>query len=122
MCADHWAALRGAIEARGLAELVAATGEEAARRMQAEAHEGRTIDNFDPLMGAHMAILTNALSARGVDIMLPNEDGTERCPLCFLTLDHAAGCRDPDCRVGSFDKWIERAADDQLAAWRAMQL
>jgi hypothetical protein len=54
--------------------------------------------------------------------MAPNDDGSERCPVCYLKeLSLAAPrceCGDPACtpesRAESFERWIERAADDEL--------
>lgn len=114
-CADHWAQLRAAIDARGLTPFVPQGGEEAARRM-AEGGEGR--GGFDPLMGAHNAIVSNALGTAGLEIMAPNADGSERCPLCYLLSECRCEHRGtPQC---PFATWVDRAADDQLA--RAKQL
>lgn len=117
-CMDHWTALRAAIEARGLSALVADTSEEVASKMVSETTSGPSIDNFDPLMGAHMAIVSNAIGLAGLAVMMPNEDGSDRCPLCFLTKSHAEGCTDPNCTVTTYDHWIDRAADDALAEWK----
>jgi hypothetical protein len=115
-CEDHWALLRKAIDDRGLGGFVADSGEQLGKMMVSEATEGRTVDNFDPLMGAHNAIMSNALDLVGIALCAPNEDGSERCPLCFLTETHKANCDDPDCTVESFDHWIDKAADDMQAA------
>lgn len=114
-CADHWTKLRAAIDARGLSAFVAHDGADAMRRT-VEGDDGRS--GFDPLMGAHNAIVANALSARlgGLAIMTPNEDGSERCPLCHLVA--ACGCG-ADC---PFTTWVDRAADDQLARARELNL
>src|SRR5262245_849386 len=112
-CGDHWQKLRAAIESRGLARYIAKGGADAAARLakqsggevdgtnvtiSAEATaehlmrekvDGTDVrqwarETFEPLMAAYFAILGNALNVAGMDIMAPNEDGTDRCPLCFL--------------------------------------
>ena len=97
--------------------LVAESGEQAAKNLLSEM-EGRTIDNFDPLMAAHNAIMTNAIATAGLEVMMANEDGSDRCPLCWMNgKSNDAG--NPVLNV--FDEWIERAADDALASWQAMR-
>ena len=43
-------------------------------------------EDFDPLMAAHNMILGNALEAGGLIAMQPNDDGTGRCPVCYLNV------------------------------------
>jgi hypothetical protein len=114
MCQPHWDKLRDAIKSRGLYGMVATDGAQAARDLG----EGRP----DPLMAAHNAIVGNALNRAGLAVVSPNEDGSERCPLCFL-IAAAAGCQcgDPACtpearaaQSARFEAWIELAADDEL--------
>lgn len=101
-CSSHWEKLRIAIRERGLEGEVAKSGQEAVRDMVA----GRP----DPLMSAHLAIVSNAMNVVGLELFGTNEDGAERCPICFLV----ASCR---CGqdVCTFETWVERAADEQLA-------
>lgn len=111
-CADHWQGLRAAITARGLDELVAGDGARVARRMKAELEDGPSLANFDPLMGAHNAILNNALGnmPRGAAMAMlsaPDDAPSEACPLCVLNAN-SPGQPEPN----SFDVWIDRAADD----------
>lgn len=135
-CQPHWDKLRAAIAVRGLETFVAQGGEAAAERMKAqlEAHQrgeeqGRS--GFDPLMNAMFAIANNAMSGTpaGLEIMLPNADGTDRCPLCYINGErHKAAQTDPagSARwaraddVAFYDEWIDKAADDQRA--KAVQL
>ena len=119
MCTNHWAALRAAIDKRGLSGLVPQDGKEAVRRMADQMQSGTpSRGNFDPLMGAHNSILSNAVALVGLEIMQTNADGSDRCPLCFLNentrLDRAEHGPAP------FDAWIDRAADDMDRA--AVQL
>lgn len=110
MCDEHWAALRAAIVDRGLGAFVAKSGEAVVDRLVA--------DGFEPLMGAHNAIVSNGLNAAGLELMRPNDDGSERCPLCFLI----AAC---PCARGAacpYRTWITRAADDQLAEAKRLGL
>lgn len=113
-CQPHWEKLRRAIDERGLAHLIAKGGEQAARNMAAELRQGASIQSFDPLMAAHNAIWMRAMDVAGLAVMAPNENGTERCPICFLNQAHAAECQGPPCglpRDTAFDHWIDRAAD-----------
>jgi hypothetical protein len=109
-CKRHWQSLRDAIDARGLTPLVSQGGVAAAQRMASASQEGSRPDNFDPLMGAHNTILMHALKAAGPAVLVDNEDGTARCPLCYLTEAHKQSCTDPNCEQ-DFEKWIEFAAD-----------
>lgn len=135
MCMDHWERLREAIKARGLYALVADSGEKAASNLASELEHGQTIDNFDPLMSAHNAILGNALDAGGLAILQG-----DTCPLCYLNEGSRAaweqGKRDgmkpgQPCPCGqcdavfppepdSYDVWIDRAADDQIDVWKSI--
>jgi hypothetical protein len=121
-CQDHWDRLRAAIDARGLGGLVARDGERALENMAAELEAGpgaASLTTFDPLMGAHWAIVNNIMGFVGLAVMAPNADGSERCPLCFLNAAHDEQCVDPGCvlpRDGTaYDGWIDRAADDMRA-------
>jgi hypothetical protein len=113
-CQPHWDKLKAAIEARGLMSRVASSGEQAAAQLAA----GKP----DPLMAAHNAIVGNALGKVGLELMMPNEDGTERCPICFLVKlsleSPRCECGDPTCtpqaRAESSERWIDHAADDQI--------
>lgn len=110
-CMPHWEELRAAIKARGLDSLVSKGGEQAIAKLTSELDKGEaTKDTFDPLMGAHNAILTRALDMVGLELMSPNEDGSERCPLCFLI----SKC---ECTLGEgchFKHWIPSVADFML--------
>ena len=95
-CAEHWAQLREAIDAEGLMTLVAETGEQAARNLASEIDGGTSIDNFDPLMWAHNAILAYAMEAakrqyNQSPLIFMVED-PERpqlaCPVCALNYCH----------------------------------
>lgn len=114
ICQPHWERLRTAIDERGLSHLVAQGGEQAARNLVAEATDGPSIQTFDPLMAAHNAIWARAMDVAGLAIMAPNDDGSDRCPICFLNEAHAAECAGPPCelpRDTAFDHWIDKAAD-----------
>ena len=126
MCSSHWSRLRQAIEDRGLSSLVAEDGERAAKNLVSEVQDGPGIDNFDPLMGAHNAIITNALGVAGLALFNKKPDGSEWCPLCFLVEvvkpDHDRNCRDDDCPGSpNYEAWIDFAADGMVEAWKGMQ-
>lgn len=124
-CQPHWDKLRAAIDDRGLSGLVAKDGAQAIQQMADQlarvkaGDESLSASNFDPLMSAHWAIVNNALRICGLAIMAPNEDGSARCPLCFMI----AGCSHQDCPspdACGWNEWINRAADD--AKTRAVEL
>jgi hypothetical protein len=123
-CQDHWDRLRAAITERGLSALVAEGGEKAAANLVSEINEGRTVDNYDPLMSAHMAIVSNAARMIG-PAAIATPAGYPECPICLLTRLHDEECQGPPCllpRDGTaFDGWIDRAADDEVAAWKELQ-
>lgn len=112
-CQSHWDTLKAELAARGLDKYVSKSGEEAAQALA----DGRP----DPLMSAHNAIVSNVLDVVGPELMLANEDGSERCPLCYLVKvarEVECGCGDPACtpdaRAAKFETWPSRAATDEL--------
>jgi len=111
-CTKHWSGLKDAIRERGLQQLVASSSEEGFAK-QVEQLESSTVTRttFDPLMGAHYAILGRALEVAGLSLMLQNEDGSDRCPLCYLQAEHDKHCTTEGCGH-SFEPWIGYAADD----------
>jgi hypothetical protein len=102
-CQPHWDDLKAKIEAAGLGTFVAKSGEKVVDKMLG--------GDFEPLMGAHNAILSNAMSAAGLNVMMQNEDGSDRCPLCYL-IDNCPCGRGDGC---PFRAWPQRAVDEQLA-------
>jgi hypothetical protein len=104
-CQTHWGKLRDAIDARGLTPLISIGGKSAAEKMISACTEGPSLDNFDPLLGAHNKIVEHAMSAGGLAVILQ-----EGCPLCFLKEQHELHCTIPNC-TQDFEKWIDYAAD-----------
>ena len=131
-CQPHWDALRAAIEARGLSALVAESGEKAASNLVSELTGGPSIDNFDPLMGAHNAILSRAMdeirdryTQNPLMVMAPEEKHPEwACPICALNWCHAEherlcvqeGCNWPKGYDWT-DEMITGAADFMVREW-----
>lgn len=115
-CMPHWDAIRAAIKDRGLYALVPDSGEKAMTSMASQMQDGPSIDNFDPLMGAHWAIVGNLATNHPQILVI---DG---CPLCYANTNHALGCTDPTCttRDAYYDGWIGKAADDQVAYWKEL--
>jgi len=124
-CPSHWDRLKQAIKSRGLFDLVAGSGEEAAERVAGELKGApTTISNFDPLMGAHNRIVHNTmeyLSKVGINPLTLFSHAPEHpeleCPICYLnwlSVEHDRTCTNPNCprpRGLSFDDWIDKAAD-----------
>ncbi len=118
MCTQHWESLKAALDARGLSRFVASGGEEAARRVLNELEQGRsTRANFEPLMGAHNLLVGQAFKEYGLGLLTPNEDGSERCPLCAVPHDPVKCPATP-----SGCTWIEMAADEALGEARRLGL
>ncbi len=118
-CESHWVALRAEVERVGLSKFVARDSREAIEKTvsslkNAERGLEDGMASFEPLLNAHWAIVNNVMRFVGLELMLNNQDGTERCPLCFATSDHKAKCTKVDCKIENFDNWIVRAVSDQL--------
>lgn len=120
-CKLHWEKLREAIKARGLDDLVPKNGADAKNRLIAETQGARNMASFDPLMSAHNNIIGNALKRDGLIPTAQMMMG-DNCPLCMLNAaasEHQKRCTTPGCTVvPSYDKWIDNAADDELAEYR----
>jgi len=119
-CQPHWNKLRAEIERVGLGKFVSADGHEAIAKTVASIERADLGDpprqsEFDPLLNAHWAIVSNVMGVVGFAIMVQNDDGSDRCPLCFITADHLANCTMPDCKIRDYDHWIGRVAEDQVA-------
>lgn len=123
-CTTHWESLRQAITDRGLDRFVSPDGEELARRLADESQGNPERSNFDPLMGAHNAILSNALRIVGVDIIMPSHDGSHRCPLCFVGEQEALAVMEYGRENVALrtDSWIDRATIDMLDQAKALGL
>ena len=83
-CHPHWDELRQAILDAGLGHLIAANGREALARTVAELKGKATVADFDPLMVAHNMVMERATQYFGLALFTPNEDGSEKCPVCLL--------------------------------------
>lgn len=135
MCQTHWTQLREAITTRGLAALVAENGEKAASNVRRELTEGPSIDSYDPLMAAFWAISSNGMefvgNLGGNPLATMMEDSPEhmRCVICYLNwmmdehdrLCTNVNCQKPKGEASHYEWMIDRAADDQVETWKAMQ-
>jgi hypothetical protein len=115
ICQPHWDKLRAAIAEAGMDGLVAKDGDQSAAQLVSGLENGSKKENFDPLMASHNMIVSNALRVRGLEILNPNADGSDRCPLCFLTAEHLEQCTDATCKLKDFDDWIGYAVRDSRA-------
>ena len=108
-CTDHWDRLRTAIADRGMDDLVSGDGNELMLRIGG--------GGFDPLMGAHLAIISQLAHTAGPGILL-----IPGCPLCEANTAHAQACTEPSCgRADLYDDWLGYAADEQLEQWKTIQ-
>lgn len=105
-CMKHWDELRQAMKDRGMWHLVASSGEKAAEQLENQLETGTRAHNFDPLMAAHNSIVEHSIEAAGLAIMVNNEDGSERCPLCYV--QDNCGCKKLECH---FLNWVPEVAD-----------
>jgi hypothetical protein len=120
MCQPHWEKLKQKIEERGISRLVSKSGEVVAGKIAKEIESGAgTKETFDPLMSAHNAIVSNAMDTAGLEIMMPNEDGSDRCPICFL--QQSCKCGAPDCKE-RYEQWVEFAARDAFERAKSLGL
>ena len=120
-CERHWGMLHKEVEDKGLTQFVAPTGEEAFKRMTADLDNKEfTRSTFDPLMGAHNAIMSNVLGAVGLGIFNETED-LQHCPLCFAQTEHDDNCQMSGCNQ-NFDNWIKKAVEDQMEIAKSLGL
>jgi len=90
ICQRHWNMIRTEIEKHGLTEFVSKSGEEAMERSPALTDPTTGIP--DPLMLVTIMLTERAVMAGGSSMLMPKEDGTERCPCCEA-LAHTEGDR-----------------------------
>jgi hypothetical protein len=122
-CQGHWDKLRRAIDERGMSHLIAADEKRAVENLKAELESGReTLTTFDPLMGAHWAIVNRVTDVHPEALLV---DG---CPLCYAKESHAAAeargeCPGPPrCAATEewFEEWISSVADHMKSEWVAL--
>lgn len=111
-CQPHWEKLKKAIEVRGLP--IAKDGQEVVKKMSGPATKG----NFEALMGAHNVIVANAMQLVGSVILFDNQDGSERCPICYLkSREHEKDCPES---AKPFEGWIENAANGMAEVYKTL--
>jgi hypothetical protein len=136
-CPEHWSALRHAVSLRKLDALIAEDGDAAIGNLLSEADHGMTIDNFDPLMGAHnaiwsqsMALIKERYQQNPLMTMAEDSDHPEwACPICALNWCHAEhdrictkeGCDYPK-NFDWTDEMVNGAADHMLSEWKRLGL
>lgn len=109
MCMPHWNELKEAIRVRGLYKFVSKSGTEAVQRLaRGDEHPEETPD---PLMDANMRITMMALDQGGVTLMAPNDDGSERCPLCEVERCGVKADGHPEQGPGWASIWINECCD-----------
>jgi hypothetical protein len=103
-CSTHWDALRENIKARGLWDFVSKDGAEAGRKMVAKQEandkgEPPTAASFDPLLLAHMNIVSAYIEDVGINGMVG-----DKCPICEVEKS----------RAGLGKEWLDGSCDDML--------
>jgi len=82
MCQDHWDRLRKALDDRGIGHFGAKNADDAKRTIITQL-EGRDDEcEFDPLMACWQMIYAEGMKRCGLELMQPNADGSEKCPIC----------------------------------------
>lgn len=105
LCTAHWDELRQLIADVGLARFCTEKGGLVRLR------DGE----FDPLTAAVVGLYMRALRDGGLEVMEPNADGGERCPVCWLA--EGCGCgRGDEC---GYRQWPRFAVSAQLEVARA---
>ena len=137
MCQDHWDGLRVRLADRGLMALVAEDGKQAVGNLLREVKEGVNLDNYDPLMSAHWALVGNcddflrSFGQAPTMLVPPDDEHPEGwCPLCYLKAFVASargedgictcGCGQPVPDPEGYEEWLDRAADDQVALFKSL--
>lgn len=118
-CESHWDGLRAEVERQGLGVLVPDSGEKAAQAFVRQAAGEKSVDTFDPLMGAMWAINSFIGSTMGMNLLwVMSIDG---CPICEADKLHQATCElnGPGC-TDSYTKFFPNAVADQRKAWEEL--
>lgn len=86
--------------------LAAKSGDAAIANMVSAIETGERRENFDPLMGAHWAIINRIAEHQPTVLFAPG------CPLCWVQDGHEANCAEPGCSVTrqTFEDWIPQVA------------
>jgi hypothetical protein len=121
-CTDHWTKMREKVIELGMGSLIAKSGEEILAKQVEELKGNASKSTFDPLMAAHNMIVSFAVEMVGLDIMMDNEDGTPRCPICYLQAGHLATCKEPDCTWTYESIWISGAVGKSLSEAKRLGL
>ena len=148
-CQNHWSRLRVEIDKVGLGVLVSESGEEVAAKTAEQLRSAEvTVDNYDPLMSAYFAILSNGgdmVKSAGGSPLYVMMDGDEdpmgpslsyyepkfqlkysgktwpRCVICYLNIVHemtCSGCELP--QETGFDWLIGKAAEEEVKRWKEL--
>lgn len=91
LCGPHWEKLRVAIRTANLDQFTAKSGKEVVEKLKA--------GTFEPLIGAHNAIIANYLSVCDQTNQAP-----AGCPICYAS-----------AREMPEDYWIDNSVIDQLS-------
>lgn len=119
-CMPHWNMLRRAVRDRGMDHLVAPSGEEAARAAAAQLEGTDTVEDWDPLMAAHWAIMSKVLQAVGLAGL-----AEVFCPLCAVQESFDAVSETDDFkpeRHHNAQQWVDSCTDAMLDYAREQKL
>lgn len=109
--------LEEAIKAEGLGHLVSGTSAEVVSRATHMIKSGVTIENYDPLLWCHWAIVSRIAS------QLPEIIFIRDCPICWITKQHEETCDDPNCEFTkqTFEDWIPSIASVSRIRYQRLQ-
>lgn len=113
-CERHWQALIEAVEAREMSHLICENGKQAEEMWQK--HQDGEECSTDPLLTCFLMISIEAIKQGGPEMLLPDEKGNEKCPIC------EAVKYTPDLTSSTEDNWTNGVADAVLQDFRERKL
>lgn len=112
LCRSHWRRLRVAVHSAGLSDLIPADSRLDAMTAESLDH-GTTARNFNPLLGAMLAIGQRSRNLVGEWIVTQ-----QGCPICLLN-QRKYGSAEPS-EFGPYDEWLWMAADEMALRWEQL--
>lgn len=122
LCEEHADKLTEELRQQGLLNLCAEHPEQC--KLDDMLSGELTVDTFDPGAYCQVLLIQGALQHSRMTIVQDAiRDNEDKCPLCWLNLQHVAVCDGTDCKLGAdgYDLWITLAVAEAVDTWRSMQ-